>query len=161
MNANWSRMLCHTCPVDGSRTSMLDNVSFLLLFVFFRSFFWRSEKKKSVNERLKKEHKSLKSKIEEQRYINEEKDKMAIEVFENWLVSHTSINMSVESVFLFIEHFYGCIFMFLYSCARFSNIQILFFYTSLFYFSYFPPDTKMSREREKKEEMRIDLGTHN
>lgn len=74
-------------PLDGSRNSMLDNVSLLLLFVFFRSFCWRSEKKQNVNERLTKEHKSLKSKVQEERYLKEEKDKMAIEAFENWLVS--------------------------------------------------------------------------
>lgn len=139
-----------TCPVDGSRNSMIVNVWLLSLFVF-RSFCWRSEKKKNVNERLKKEHKTLKIKAEEEQYIKEDKDKMAIEAFENWLVSHTSINMAFQPAFLCVEHFYGCICMFLFLChGRFLNIQMLFFNTLSILFSYFPPDTKMSREREKK-----------
>lgn len=32
----------------------------------------------------------MKNKAEEEQYIKEEKDKMAIEAFENWLVSPTS-----------------------------------------------------------------------
>lgn len=136
---------------------MLDNVSLLLLFLLFRSFCWRSEKKQNVNERLKKEHKSLKSKVQEERYIKEEKDKMAIEAFENWLVSHTSINMSFQTVstcwtFLLV-HFYT------FSCWRFLNIQILFF-RFLLYFSFFPTRHENVSRKRKEEERRVDLGTH-
>lgn len=46
--------------------------------------------KRKVNERLKKEHQALKNKAEEERHLKEEKDKLAIEAFENWLVSPPS-----------------------------------------------------------------------
>lgn len=46
--------------------------------------------KRKVNERLKKEHQSLKNKAEEERHLKEERNKMAIEAFENWLVSPSS-----------------------------------------------------------------------
>lgn len=50
----------------------------------------------------------LKSKVEEERYIKEERDEMAIEAFEYWLVSHTSLFMASESVCVIVEHFYRC-----------------------------------------------------
>lgn len=46
--------------------------------------------KRKVSERLKKEHQSLKNKAEEERHLKEERNKMAIEAFENWLVSPSS-----------------------------------------------------------------------
>lgn len=72
---------------------MLDNVSFIVFyyyFVFFPSFCRRSEMKRKVNEILKKEHQSLKNKVEDERHLKEERNKMAIEAFENWLVSPPS-----------------------------------------------------------------------
>lgn len=61
-----------------------------LITVFvFPSFCQRSEKKKNViHERLATEHKIVKNKAEEEMYLKEERDKMATEAFENWLVSH-------------------------------------------------------------------------
>lgn len=48
-------------------------------------------KKNEIHERLTTQHKSVKNKAEEESYIKEERDKMALEAYENWLVSHIII----------------------------------------------------------------------
>lgn len=48
----------------------------------------RCEKKKDVlHEKVTMERKEIKNKAEEERYMKEERDKMALELYENWLVS--------------------------------------------------------------------------
>lgn len=119
-SSNECKFLCNGWMSNVSRRKQQkQHVGQCLLTV---SFCWRSEKKKNVNEKLKKEYKSLKSKVvEEERYIKEEKDKMAIEAFENWLVSHTSINIAFESVFRFVE--LVAFLCFLYCCWRYLYIR--------------------------------------
>lgn len=86
---------------------------------------------------------------------------MAIEAFENWLVSRTSINMAFETVFLSDEHFYCCIFMLRFFLSEgFLNIQMLFFNTLPSLFFLFSTRHENVYRKRKKEEMRIDLGTH-
>uniref|UniRef100_A0A8C6L8P2 Microtubule-associated protein 9 n=1 Tax=Nothobranchius furzeri TaxID=105023 RepID=A0A8C6L8P2_NOTFU len=49
-----------------------------------------SDWKKGVfHEKLKKERKEIQTKVEEEQYMNEEKEKMALEMYENWLVRKT------------------------------------------------------------------------
>lgn len=65
---------------------------FLITIILSSCYFcWRSEKKKNViHEKVITENKCLKNKAEEERYLKEERDKMALEVYENWLVSPPS-----------------------------------------------------------------------
>lgn len=93
-------------------------MSHLLFFLLFclPFFLCRSEMKRKVNEGLKKEHQSLKNKAEEERHLKEERNRMAIEAFENWLVSPSShlflrlIFYKFKSYSPFLLVFYLCIF---------------------------------------------------
>lgn len=58
-------------------------------YVFF--LIWRRcEKKKDVlQEKVTTERKEFQNKAEEEQYMKEERDKMALEMYENWLVSRS------------------------------------------------------------------------
>ncbi|XP_007551987.1 microtubule-associated protein 9 [Poecilia formosa] len=47
---------------------------------------WCDKKKDLLHEKLKREREEIKTKAEEELYLKEEKDKMAIETYENWLI---------------------------------------------------------------------------
>ncbi|XP_069385513.1 microtubule-associated protein 9 [Paralichthys olivaceus] len=46
---------------------------------------WCEKKKDVLHEKVTMEHKEVKTKAEEERYMKEERDKMAVEMYENWL----------------------------------------------------------------------------
>uniref|UniRef100_A0A3B5B275 Microtubule-associated protein 9 n=1 Tax=Stegastes partitus TaxID=144197 RepID=A0A3B5B275_9TELE len=48
---------------------------------------WCEKKKDVLHEKLTTERKEFENKAEEERYMTEERDKMALEMYENWLVS--------------------------------------------------------------------------
>ncbi|KAF1395204.1 hypothetical protein PFLUV_G00009120 [Perca fluviatilis] len=47
---------------------------------------WREKKKDVLHEKFTKEQEKIQNKAEEERYMKEERDKMALEMYENWLV---------------------------------------------------------------------------
>lgn len=86
----------------------------------------------------------LKSKGEEERHIKEERDEMATEAFEHWLVSHTSMFEAFESVFA--EHFNIANVILLLNILKYSNFV---FNTPIFYVLTFL-QTQKCLEKEKK-----------
>lgn len=58
-----------------------------LSLLFFLKWSRREKKKDDLHEKVTTERKEIRNKAEEERYMKEERDKMALELYENWLVS--------------------------------------------------------------------------
>lgn len=92
VSSHWNLLVCENDqPLDGSQSLVFNHyfITFTLImtsnsfYIFLKCF--RCEKKK--DDKVTMERKENKDKAEEERYMQEERDKMALEMYEHWLVS--------------------------------------------------------------------------
>lgn len=67
-----------------------------MLFVFPQKCFRHDKKKDVIYEIVTMKRKEIQNKSEEERYMKEERDKMALEMYESWLVSTITCGTSDE-----------------------------------------------------------------
>lgn len=79
--------------------SLITKLWLQVVFIWFRC-----EKKKDVlQEHLERERKQIQTKAEEEQYLKEERDKMALDTYEGWLVGR---NEHKQQRFLLLDAFY-------------------------------------------------------